>query len=109
MLNLCKGENREEIIKKTVSGEGILTEIVEKFNPSMEFGETELVSMLFYLGYLTIAGEKLGRAELKIPNNVMKEIYSDYFLKMIDQQAEMTIELKEYNEILEEMALDKRI
>ena len=109
MLNLCKGENREEIIKKTVSGEGILTEIVEKFNPSMEFGETELVSMLFYLGYLTITGEKLGRAELKIPNNVMKEIYSDYFLKMIDQQAEMTIELKEYNEILEEMALEGKI
>ena len=109
MLNLCKGENREEIIKKTVSGEGILTEIVEKFNPSMEFGETELVSMLFYLGYLTITGEKLGRAELKIPNNVMKEIYSDYFLKMIDQQAQMTIELKEYNEILEEMALEGRI
>ena len=109
MLNLCKGENREEIIKKTVSGEGILTEIVEKFNPSMEFGETELVSMLYYLGYLTIAGEKLGRAELKIPNNVMKEIYSDYFLKMIDQQAQMTIELKEYNEILEEMALEGRI
>ena len=109
MLNLCKGENREEIIKKTVSGEGILTEIVEKFNPSIGFGETELVSMLFYLGYLTIAGEKLGRAELKIPNNVMKEIYSDYFLKMIDQQAQMTIELKEYNEILEEMALEGRI
>ena len=109
MLNLCKGENREEIIKKTISGEGILTEIVEKFNPSMEFGETELVSMLFYLGYLTITGEKLGRAELKIPNNVMKEIYSDYFLKLIDQQAQMTIELKEYNEILEEMALEGRI
>ena len=109
MLNLCKGENREEIIKKTVSGEGILTEIVEKFNPSMEFGETELVSMLFYLGYLTITGERLGRAELKIPNNVMKEIYSDYFLKMIDQQAQMTIELKEYNEILEEMALEGKI
>ena len=109
MLNLCKGENREEIIRKTISGEGILTEIVEKFNPSMEFGETELVSMLFYLGYLTITGEKLGRAELKIPNNVMKEIYSDYFLKLIDQQAQMTIELKEYNEILEEMALEGRI
>ncbi len=109
LLNLCKGENREEIIKKTISGEGILTEIVEKFNPSMEFREAELVSMLFYLGYLTIAGEKLGRAELKIPNKVMKEIYSDYFLKMIDKQAQMTIELKEYNEILEEIALEGKI
>ena len=109
MLNLCKGENREDIIEKTVSGEGILTEIIQKFNPSMEFGETELVSMLYYLGYLTITGERLGRAELKIPNKVMKEIYSDYFLKMIEQQTQITIELKEYNEILEEIALEGKI
>ena len=74
MLDLCKGENREEIIEKTVSGEGILADIVEKFNPAMEFGETELVSMLYYLGYLTISEEKLGKAELIIPNKVMREI-----------------------------------
>ena len=30
MLDLCKGEKREEIIEKTVSGEGILTEITGK-------------------------------------------------------------------------------
>ena len=76
MLDLCKGENRKNIIEKTVSGDGILTEIVQKFNPAMEFKERELVSMLYYLGYLTRTEEKLGRAELKIPNKVMKEIYS---------------------------------
>ena len=38
-----------------------------------EFTETDLVSMLFYLGYLTIDGEEVGYPVLKIPNNVMKE------------------------------------
>ena len=55
MLDLCKGEKREEIIEKTVSGEGILSEITQKFNPAMEFTDTDLVSMLYYLGYLTIS------------------------------------------------------
>ena len=109
MLDLCKGENREEIIEKTVSGEGILTEIVEKFNPAMEFTERELVSMLYYLGYLTIAGEKLGRAELKIPNKVMKEIYSEYFMKILNKETQMEIKEDEYNEILKETALEGRI
>ena len=109
MLDLCKGKNREEIIEKTVSGEGILTEIVEKFNPAMEFTERELVSMLYYLGYLTIAGEKLGRAELKIPNKVMKEIYSEYFMKILNKETQMEIKEDEYNEILKETALEGRI
>ena len=74
MLDLCKGEEREKVIEKTVSGEGIISDIRQKFNPAMEFTETDLVSMLFYLGYLTIAGEVFEKPELKIPNKVMKEI-----------------------------------
>ena len=73
MLDLCKGKEREKVIEKTVSGEGIVSEIRQKFNPAIEFTETDLVSMLFYLGYLTIDGEEVGYPVLKIPNNVMKE------------------------------------
>lgn len=109
MLDLCKGENRAEIIEKTVSGEGILADIVEKFNPAMEFTERELVSMLYYLGYLTISEEKLGKAELKIPNKVMREIYSEYFMKILNQATEMEIKNSEYNEILVEIALEGKI
>ena len=75
MLDLCRGEEREKIIEKTVSGEGIVGEITAKFNPAIEFTEKDLVSMLFYLGYLTIAGEEFEMPELKIPNRVMKEFY----------------------------------
>ena len=109
MLDLCKGENRAEIIEKTISGEGILADIVEKFNPAMEFTERELVSMLYYLGYLTISEEKLGKAELKIPNKVMREIYSEYFMKILNKATEMEIKNSEYNEILVEIALEGKI
>ena len=77
MLDLCKGEEREKVIEKTVSGEGIISEIRQKFNPAMEFTETDLVSMLYYLGYLTIEGDEVGYPKLNIPNNVMKGFYSD--------------------------------
>ena len=109
MLRLCKNENRLDIIEETVSGEGILTEITQKFNPEIAFGETEMVSMLYYLGYLTIDKELLGKAELKIPNKVMKEIYGDYFLKILDEETNLIIEEREYNEILQEVALEGKI
>ena len=74
-LNLCKGENREEIIKKTISGEGIGEDIVQMFNPEIEFKKKQIISMLYYLGYLTIQGEEFGYPILGIPNKVMKEFW----------------------------------
>ena len=108
MLDLCKGEEREKIIEKTVTGEGIVSEITEKFNPAIEFGEKELVSMLFYLGYLTIADDIAGYPNLKIPNKVMKEIYSSYFLQILKQENNMDIG-ENYSEIATQIALEGKI
>ena len=109
MLNLCQGQNKTEIMKKTISGEGIISELTEKFNPAIEFTEKDLVSMLFYLGYLTINGEFLGKTELKIPNKSMKEIYSSYFLKVLNEETQITIQENDYNEILKELAFEGKI
>ena len=108
MLDLCKGNEREKIIEQTVSGEGIISEITAKFNPAMEFTEKDLVSMLYYLGYLTIEGEEVGYPKLNIPNKVMKEIYSDYFLRIL--KDEISVEISEnYSEIAREIALEGKI
>ena len=87
MLELCKGERKKEMLEKTVSGEGIVTEIIEKFNPATEFQDEEFASMLFYLGYLTIIDGEMDFTRLGIPNKVMKELYSQYFLKIITEEA----------------------
>ena len=109
MLDLCKGENRLEILRKTVQGEPIVNTIVEKFNPAIEFTENNMISMLYYLGYLTISGELVGIPELTIPNKVMKEIYADYFMQMMDKEAEFRIDNNANQEILIQLAKEGRI
>ena len=109
MLDLCQGEEREKIIEKTVSGEGIVSEIRQKFNPAMEFTDIDLISMLFYLGYLTITGEEFGKLELKIPNKVMREIYSEYFMEILKQKTELEVTQSDYTEIAKEIAIEGKI
>ena len=109
MLDLCKGEQKAEIMRKTISGEGVASNITDKFNPAIEFTETDMVSMLYYLGYLTISGEYLGKPLLNVPNKVMKDIYTDYFLKILEQETSIQINESRYNEILEEIALEGKI
>ena len=108
MLDLCKGNEREKITEKTVSGEGIIGEITSKFNPAIEFTEKDLISMLFYLGYLTIDDDVAGYPKLNIPNRVMKEIYSDYFLQVLKQNINLGID-ENYSEIALEIALEGKI
>ena len=109
MLRLCKGEKRLEIIDKTITQDGVITEITEKFNPEIEFGETQMLSMLYYLGYLTI-GEVIGTyPKLIIPNKVMKEIYGEYFLKILSEEENFTIDNSEYAKISIEMAIEGKI
>ena len=108
MLDLCQGENRIEMIEKTVSGEGIVTEITGKFNPAMDFTEKDMASMLFYLGYLTIEDEEIGYPKLNIPNKVMREIYSDYFLTIMQEKIKININ-DNYTDIAREIALEGKI
>ena len=109
MLNTCKGEEKIQIIEKTISGEGITSPITEKLNPEIGFGDQEMISMLFYLGYLTIAGERLGRPELKSPNHVMKELYATYFLENVQKETELRISQLSYDKMLEELAYSGKL
>jgi len=108
MLDLCQGENRELIIEKTILGEKIVSEIIEKFNPEVTFKETELISMLYYLGYLTIVDEVAGYPRLDVPNSVMKQLYASYFLEILSRKTNISV-VSKYGEIGTQMALEGKI
>ncbi|MBQ8379820.1 MAG: AAA family ATPase [Clostridia bacterium] len=103
MLNLCKDEQKIDILTIIISGEGIVSEITTKFNPALPFGNKEMISMLYYLGYLTVESESFGVDKLIIPNMMMKKIYSDYFISIINEIIEFDGNIN-YNAIREEIA-----
>jgi len=108
MLDLCKGENKTEIIEKTIEGEGLARNIKDKFNPAMEFTEEDMISMLFYLGYLTIQGEVMQMPKLEIPNKVMKELYARYFLETVRNSFQIE-NIQNYDKIAIEMGIEGKI
>ena len=109
MLQICQGEQSKNIIEQTILGKGIVMPIIDKFNPEIEFGDQELISMLFYLGYLTISNEVLGTPELKIPNKVMKELYAEYFLESLEKNLKLRIDRINYSIMAQELAFEGKI
>ena len=111
-MDLCQNMNKIDILEKIVSGEPIESELTEKFNAEIEFGEKELISLLYYLGYLTIKENEFGVLKFGSPNDVIKKIYSEYFLEYIKRRAGIHEELKVGDitkEILIEGKIDKAI
>lgn len=83
-LALYNDADKIKMLSKIIKGEPIINDIVRLFNPAIEFTERHMISMLYYLGYLTISGEFLEMAELRVPNNVIKELYDKCFMYLKD-------------------------
>lgn len=108
-MDLCQSMNKLELLEKIVSGEDIEITLTEKFNVEIEFGEKELISLLFYLGYLTIKEKGFSKCKFQIPNDVIREIYSNYFLEYISRKANISTDSIDTETINRELLLEGNI
>ena len=111
-LNLCRQKEKYDILEKIVAGEPIESELTEKFNSEVIFDEKELISLLYYLGYLTIKKNEFGISEFGAPNDVIRKIYVEYFLAYLKDIAnidEQPTNLEMTREVLLEGKIEKII
>ena len=108
LMDLCKGEEKYNLLEKIVAGDCIDSKLIDKFNTEINFYEDELISLLYYLGYLTIKGNELGILEFGSPNEVIRKIYTEYFLVYLKQRAGINEELK-VGKITREILLEGKI
>jgi hypothetical protein len=100
--------NREKFID-IIKNEKIESEIVPRFSFEMMYQERYFVSLLFYMGMLTIEDFTKGAYILKVPNHVVKSIYGEYFLHVLHEQAGVYENISAITKIMSEMAFDGRI
>ena len=80
------------------------------FNLNSEFSQSDIISLLYYFGYLTIKDYYISGYRFVIPNRVLKTIYGDYYLSILRDSLIRTYDDKEFalvNEIMEDGKLDK--
>ena len=76
-----------DIIDSLLKTASITGELKRKFNLEEDFMRDDIISLLYYFGYLTISKELTSRLlEFKIPNYVMENLYYDYFLSLLEKK-----------------------
>ena len=81
MFDLFEEEEAKQLIlEKIMNHERLETEIITNFNFSAPFREEDFLSLLFYLGLLTIKEEGMAfDVALQTPNAVIRDIYYQYY------------------------------
>jgi hypothetical protein len=89
-----------EILQK-----GAIARRLKKEFPLEEMDEPEnFVSLLFYLGLLTIKGKKEGLTVFEIPNQTAKSLYYDYIIRVSKETGLLDVNIGTVESLLHDMA-----
>ena len=62
----------------------VTSQLKQNFDAKLEFNREEIISLLYYFGYLTIKDSSSSRTyNFAIPNKVMEQVYGDYYLSIL--------------------------
>jgi hypothetical protein len=79
--------------------------LTKEFSLVKNFEQDDLVSLLFYMGFLTIQAKELGGLIFSFPNYVIEKLYADYFISIVKQKAGLPIDNSKLNAAIRELAL----
>ena len=107
--NLFKIQQREDAHLDTLSilmDTGEISAILSKeFSLVKKFQQNDLVSLLFYMGFLTIKARELGGLIFSFPNYVIEKLYADYFISMVEEKTGLPIDNSKLNTAIRALAL----
>jgi hypothetical protein len=98
-------KNRDTLIQIAKDG-NIIAEIIEKFSLDIMFNDNYFVSLLFYMGLITIKEPYFSEVRLCIPNYSIETVYWEYIRRLTEESSpQMSIETRPLNDAIEAMAM----
>ncbi len=108
LFTLKHKERNYGILQELLEGKTPKTAITREFSLAKRFTRQDFLSLLYYLGFLTIKQKGRGvRVALDVPNYVIKELYFEFFEELLNQNVEL--ELDDIVEGIEQLAFEGNI
>ncbi len=106
-----KGNQEEHLkhLEKLLRVGQIRSPLVRQFEISKRFDRQDFISLLYYMGIITIKGSQLADFIFRMPNYVMQELYYKYFHDIIVERSQLKIGGSNVNEKLYALALENDV
>jgi hypothetical protein len=107
LRSLTKNENNRNTLLQIMKNGGIVSEILEKVPIERLYDDTYFISLLFYMGLLTVKERSLMDISLRIPNYSVKTLYWEYIAKQVTETSpDITIEVSLLKEAIKALAFE---
>lgn len=103
-----KAQNYRTLEKLIKEGQ-VTSLLTQQFSFEKRFDEQDFVSLLFYLGFITIEREELGQLVFRTPNYVITQLFSEYFIQLIDEQASLSASVTDIQGMVIKMAQENDV
>src|SRR6056297_2215888 len=94
----------ESKIEQILEKEEIITKLIEMFPLEAITNKEELISLMFYMGMLTIDETILANVKLRVPNLVIKEIYWQYIYRKVNRVLGDTVDIYSITKVTQTLA-----
>ncbi|MDR3341710.1 MAG: ATP-binding protein, partial [Treponema sp.] len=105
LQRLVQNDRNRETLLEIVKGNGIVANIASQFSIDEMYNDDYFISLLFYMGLLTIDTAIEGDIRLKIPNYSIQTFYWEYIERLTrDLNTEVSINVREQSAAIRELA-----
>ncbi|GAB1442369.1 ATP-binding protein [Ignavibacteriales bacterium] len=108
-LSILKPKEANEVISAIIENEKIKDRITLQYNLESRFSRTDLISLLFYNGLLTINGAEGSIMEYVIPNYVVKTMYWEFLRQSFIEENLSGFNTDDLMEIFDEMRFEGKV
>ncbi len=92
-------------LRQIIENGSLHSRIIKSFPINKLVSPDNFISLLYYLGLLTIDGiDEENKAILKIPNESIKRLYYDYIKETYEETGILSLNLSKYEDLMKEMA-----
>ncbi|MDR0705051.1 MAG: ATP-binding protein [Planctomycetaceae bacterium] len=107
LKRLIRSEGSREILIQIIKDGNIISNVLEKFSITRLGDENHFISLLFYMGLLTIKGSSLGELLLEIPNYSIRTTFWEYLREIVqDQSPDIALNIQELKNAIRAMAME---
>jgi hypothetical protein len=106
---LTVNKENKKMLEKIIQDESITSDIVTRFSFDRMYDQDYFISLLFYMGLLTIDRRERTRLVLKIPNYVIKTVFWEYIADSLKKDHGIKIDTAQLKKAIEDMAYNGTI
>jgi Predicted AAA-ATPase/PD-(D/E)XK nuclease superfamily len=82
-----RGANEFDSLQELLQNREVPVNVTQIFNFDIEFSYNDFMSLLFYMGFLTLKNTYSSTWVLRIPNRVIEQLYHNYFMQLLAERT----------------------